>query len=327
METPIVVLGYSAAPSPLPGAWPTTHRALLPVCGKPIVVHQLEHLARAGYRHVRLGRCASQAALRRRLGDGREWGVTLRYSDLPAQELCQETLIVSGGCLTTQADALLTGPLPAADSLEPKYWEADTPLPGNSCIHHLHDDGDVATLPVGAPVDCATPLDYHELNLGVLRGNVDCVVPGRPMHGFNAIADWKTRVSDRAFVGRDVFLGKHVLIDADARLEGECILSNGVVVGSGVRLRNVTVLPNTHVLPDSRFENAVLGPNGMFSLAAPAGPAPRLEPSDALAESRDAQVTTGLPRSLRQARPAGNSFAKIFPCPREIQVSTASRGD
>lgn len=153
--------------------------------------------------------------------------------------------------------------------------------------------------PIGEVARCQTPADYHRLNLRLLRREITSFLPGKPLHKYNAIMDWKSQVSPDAFVGRNVFLGKHVLVDHDARVERDCMLANGVVVGAGARLKNVSVLPNTHVLPGSEFENAVLGPNGYFDLLASVGKTAVQKSSAGLAASRDASTAaTGLPRAL-----------------------------
>lgn len=58
-------------------------KPLLPVAGEPLVGHQLRALANAGVREVVMN-CAWQAdALQEALGDGRAWGVSIRYSIEP----------------------------------------------------------------------------------------------------------------------------------------------------------------------------------------------------------------------------------------------------
>ncbi len=61
----------------------TVPKPLLPVAGRPLIVHHLAALAAAGIRdvvvnHAHLGACIEAA-----LGDGREHGVTLHYSAEP----------------------------------------------------------------------------------------------------------------------------------------------------------------------------------------------------------------------------------------------------
>lgn len=58
-------------------------KPLLPVAGEPLVGHQLRALADSGVREVVMN-CAWQAALlQETLGDGRTWGISIRYSTEP----------------------------------------------------------------------------------------------------------------------------------------------------------------------------------------------------------------------------------------------------
>ena len=58
----------------------TTPKPLLPVAGKPLVVHQIEALARAGHRDIAINASHLAHALVRALGDGRAHGVRLHWS-------------------------------------------------------------------------------------------------------------------------------------------------------------------------------------------------------------------------------------------------------
>lgn len=58
-------------------------KPLLPVAGEPLVGHQLRALASAGVREIVMN-CAWQPdVLQEALGDGRAWGVSIRYSIEP----------------------------------------------------------------------------------------------------------------------------------------------------------------------------------------------------------------------------------------------------
>jgi len=56
-----------------------THKSLIPVGGKPIIRHLIDHLAAFGFReiHISVGHLAEQ--MTGYLGDGRELGVSIRY--------------------------------------------------------------------------------------------------------------------------------------------------------------------------------------------------------------------------------------------------------
>jgi N-acetyl-alpha-D-muramate 1-phosphate uridylyltransferase len=72
----------------------TTPKPLLEVGGKPLIVHQIEALARAGWRDIVVNAAHLADRLVAALGDGRVWGVRLRWSVEP------EPLEAAGGIAT-----------------------------------------------------------------------------------------------------------------------------------------------------------------------------------------------------------------------------------
>jgi MurNAc alpha-1-phosphate uridylyltransferase len=72
----------------------TTPKALLEAGGKPLVVWQIEALARAGWREIVINAAHLASQLTERLGDGRAFGVTLRWS------IEAEPLETAGGIAT-----------------------------------------------------------------------------------------------------------------------------------------------------------------------------------------------------------------------------------
>ncbi len=58
----------------------TLPKPLLPVAGKPLIVHHIERLAAAGIRRLVINHAHLGAMIEARLGDGSEWGVEIRYS-------------------------------------------------------------------------------------------------------------------------------------------------------------------------------------------------------------------------------------------------------
>ena len=67
--------------------WLTRDRpkALMEVAGEPVIVHTLRHLIRYGVRHVVINLPALGDRIRRYLGDGRQLGLTIRYSEEAAR--------------------------------------------------------------------------------------------------------------------------------------------------------------------------------------------------------------------------------------------------
>ena len=58
----------------------TTPKPLLPAGGKPLIVHHLDNLRRAGFRDVVINHAWLGAQIEQSLGDGRQFDVSIRYS-------------------------------------------------------------------------------------------------------------------------------------------------------------------------------------------------------------------------------------------------------
>ena len=97
----ILAAGRGERMRPLSDAVP---KPLLEVAGKPLVVHQLEALARAGHRDIAINASHLAQKLVDALGDGRAHGVRLHWSIEP------EPLEVAGG-IATARPLLADGPV------------------------------------------------------------------------------------------------------------------------------------------------------------------------------------------------------------------------
>ncbi len=268
---PMVVIGFTDQTSPLSPVWPSTHRALLPIGGKALIVHTIEQLVDSGMTHIRIAASARQQPVRSRLGDGAEWGATIRYSDLHGADLCTQTLLEHGHCLYLPADQL--------HLLENVELDASTDFqPGDPSVR---DDASVYwKLQSGEPVraslsgvkgyDFRLPLQsveaYHRANLEAALGAIGKLnMPGRPIRELVTV-DWDTEIAATARLGAGVAIGKHCRVGSRVHLESNCVVGNGVVIGANSHLRNVTILPNTFVGADTRLRDAVLTPCGIFDL-------------------------------------------------------------
>ena len=96
----ILAAGRGERMRPLTDARP---KPLLVVAGKPLVVHQIEALARAGHRDIAINAAWLARKLADALGDGRAYGVRLHWSIEP------EPLETAGGIATARA-LLADGP-------------------------------------------------------------------------------------------------------------------------------------------------------------------------------------------------------------------------
>lgn len=87
MRAMILAAGRGERMRPLTDALP---KPLLPVAGKPLIVHHIERLAGCGIRRLVINRAHLGGMIEARLGDGSAWGVEIRYSS-------EETALETGG--------------------------------------------------------------------------------------------------------------------------------------------------------------------------------------------------------------------------------------
>ncbi|MEW8381854.1 MAG: nucleotidyltransferase family protein, partial [Candidatus Thiodiazotropha taylori] len=77
MKAMILAAGRGERMRPLTDSIP---KPLLPVAGKPLIVHHIERLAKAGYREIVINHAHLGEMIEERLGQGDQWGVTIDYS-------------------------------------------------------------------------------------------------------------------------------------------------------------------------------------------------------------------------------------------------------
>jgi len=294
----IAVIGFSDRASPLEPLWPSTHRALVPIAGKPLIIHLIEQLAEAGIRHVRIAGSIQQYAVRKRLRDGCEWGVTVRYSDLHGDDLRMECLASSGECLFLLGDELQYANFAVlARRQRQQQLLADANAgAGLWQLHNGEQRGYSLRTTCGQCTyinELASAHDYHLANIRAAQGLLPMLnIPGSKIHR-HAVADWNCRVASNAYIGKSVFIGKHSKVGKLARLEEDCVLSNGVIVSNGTRLRNVSVLPNCFVGRNASIRDAILGPTGYLGFDGRFTP---VENPSVVGETRESQEQlTGIP--------------------------------
>lgn len=77
MKAMILAAGRGTRMAPLTDTCP---KPLIPLCGKPLIVHHLEKLAAAGFREVVINHAWLGEQIEQALGDGSRWNLTIRYS-------------------------------------------------------------------------------------------------------------------------------------------------------------------------------------------------------------------------------------------------------
>lgn len=191
-----------------------TPKALLPVRGKPLIVHHLEQLARGGVREVVVNLAWLGKQIRAALGDGSAWGVSIRYSDEGSRAL--ET---GGGIFKA---------LPWLGSEPFLVVNAD-----------VYTDFDFATLRIaddawGQLLLVANPAHHPEGDFALEQGRV--VAQGAPRWTYAGIGVYRPQLFRGCQPGRFALLPLLQRAIAAKRLQGELYTGSWSDVGTMERL-------------------------------------------------------------------------------------------
>ncbi|HTK28412.1 MAG TPA: NDP-sugar synthase [Vicinamibacterales bacterium] len=259
--------------------------ALLPVAGKPVVIHALEAIAAAGLFEVVLAVRPSDTRIRAVVGDGSNWGVDVRYvlagDDRPVASLLErldqagsdDLLVVHGGVFRSpgivaamveraQDDieahlaAQVGGVWAGVDVLRPGALAAELPdAPGEdqgwrSSGAACEIDGDLFLLD--------TFRSYYDANVKAAAG----AIAGIGVPGVEARTGLHTgtlsSVPPSAVSGAHVFAGASVRVHPSASLGDQVVLSDNVIVDRDVVLERTVVLPHTYVGRSARVSGAII---------------------------------------------------------------------
>ena len=166
----LLAAGRGERMRPLTDALP---KPLASVRGKPLIVWHLEKLARLGVHSVVVNLAWLGARLREALGDGAQWGLSIRYSDEGAQ-----ALDVGGGIfralpwlgeapfLVISADIYTDLDL-AALRIDARAWAQLLLVPNPG--HHPHGDFDLVQGQVVEPADPIAPRPWTYAGIGLFR--------------------------------------------------------------------------------------------------------------------------------------------------------------
>lgn len=177
MRAMILAAGRGERLRPLTDATP---KPLIEAGGKPIIEHQLDRLARAGFREVVINTGHLGEQLPAALGGGERWGLSLRYSEEPP------TALETGGGIF-QALPLL-GPAPFA-VLSGDTW-SDFPL--GRLRHVKCDYAHLVMVP--------NPPHHPEGDLALSGGRLR--TQGEPRYTFGGMAVYHPRFFEGCEAGR-----------------------------------------------------------------------------------------------------------------------------
>jgi NDP-sugar pyrophosphorylase family protein len=236
---------------------------LLPLAGKPLLMHALESLHRAGIHEITVVAPASANQLQREIDTGPLLGMNVCFQHHPANLEDSETHSLVLG-LRDMVDAswndvldrfgdlklharipirMIAQGIPIALLLPPGF---SGQLPVDWADAHLLD---AIQLPIGPLrlISAASLPEYHEANFRVLRGEIKALTPaGRFWTEGHRIGP-KARVRPGSLHTHHAFLGAHCRVDRTARLEGQVIVGENAEIARGARVRDSIIMDNTYL--------------------------------------------------------------------------------
>ncbi len=241
--------------------------AMLPIGNKPLIQIALEELYDVGVRTCTISDDGEQRDLRRFVGDGSRWGLSVTWKDLStANEAAFAALAGDTTLLAVRGDMLRPfGLLEEALRRSGEQQSADIYTALGVAVG-IHDQGGLARISwtevtatcrlVPCLVD--TVAIYHTANIMALQGLVPGVrsagrkAPDEIIVGKGSIV-LSTQAPEKSVVigtncliergvrlGRNVVVGNNCLIDRDAELE-DCVVLPGTYVGRGAVLTGKVV--------------------------------------------------------------------------------------
>jgi len=257
-----------------------TRPALLPVAGKPLVVYAIESIADAGIKDVTVVTPGSNDQFSRILGDGGQWGVTLRIlsvNELIAEDPTnlasehEEWLVARGDILwdcpvdqflkTAQGSGLPTIYATAGGNAFGLMLRR-APVSAEALVNAemLLRLAEPKQLRLGKGVDAvafderdarfiglASISEYHQANLDAAAGRFGrLVLPGHEVEPGIYCARG-ARWNRDSIKGRGVFIGPYCKVDKSAEIRGHSVLSEQVIIDRNVTLDHSVVLPETYV--------------------------------------------------------------------------------
>jgi hypothetical protein len=259
--------------------------ALLPIAGRPLVVHTLEALAEAGLRELWLVVSPMAERVEATLADGTRYGVRITYvparaGDAPREVLRRIRSQLSGPTLVLRGDVLRSGALApflehakALDAPAVHGTIQDVPAGVVLLADGAADAPDLPGDPeeTGAWHAGAVELEMEAASLALLesiaayhRGCLDAAsgtLPGLRLPGRELAPGVRVgphaRLSAASVKSGPALVGARCHVHRDASLEGDVVLADDVVVEAHATLRESVVLGGTYVGEHVLLERAI----------------------------------------------------------------------
>jgi len=270
-----VLFASRAAPELLPLTSNHGCAALLPVAGKPLVVHAVESLAMASLKEAIVVVSPAANEVRKTLGDGARWGMHFEY--LPARgaeapdnvlrrlnlAIGEQFLVVRGEMLRSPMIAEFMARAASVDALTIAAFIRGVPagirLVRQGARHPLglpDEPGDrdgwrefapALEFPTAGVSLIESLVAFHQANLKAISGEIPgLLVPGRRFVR-GVMVGRNTRLPATAIKGTSIFVGSRCDVASDAELMSEVVVSDNVVIDRHATLRSAVIMPDSYI--------------------------------------------------------------------------------
>jgi NDP-sugar pyrophosphorylase family protein len=268
--------------------------ALLPLAGKPLILHTIESLAMAAVAEIIIvTRPAQQAEVEKEIGNGARWGMRFEYiragfSDSSedvvrqlADHLDDELLMVRADVLRTPivSEFLSQARMSQGRSVTATIRDVAAgltfvsrgELTPSAVSEFLSSPGSRVDVPaLEFPMARLSRIEslaaFHRANIDAVSGGFPgLVLAGRPLVPGVTIGR-KTSVAVRSLTGRPVFVGSRCRISASAELKDDVVISDDVVIDRRVTLKSAVIMPNTYIGEFLEVSDAIVQGNTLIHI-------------------------------------------------------------
>jgi NDP-sugar pyrophosphorylase family protein len=254
-----------------------TPHPLLPLAGKPMLMHALEILHRSSIWDVEVVSPALHRELEAAIDTGPLIGMSVQFSpEMPEfRQLSQHCLVVGlsdmvdtdwGGVLDELGDLKVHALIPIKMTvcavpvalLLPSYSRESIPTDWSD-IHHV----DAIHLPIGPRrvISTGSFSAYHEANFQLLRGEFKHIKAAGREYAPGHRSAPKARVSFNSVKSEYGYFGSYCRVDKSARLSGDVIIGDRVAVGRGARVRDSIIFDNTYIGSNTDCTDSIVNGN------------------------------------------------------------------
>lgn len=220
-------------------------KVVLSICGKSLVEFWLDMLCDSKLTEINIVG-ANNDKIIDVIGSGSRWGMAITYSGTLEEKLTQDTLIINVDHLCDINSMDLFGidentSFFVQNNKIAVFLKADT-----ICIDPFDMDLSVTEI-AGEHISIQSLKDFHKLNLDVLLGKYDHLVPAGRRISERLYLNKMSKYSSRNLCSGSLYLGARCKIDKSVSIQNNVIIGRNAIISREAKISNSIILPNTHI--------------------------------------------------------------------------------